>query len=111
MNKIKRQVSKARQRLMLGRFMRILCWSVFGGLICSTIGLAIPKLIHIPFVATPENEGVWIWSWVVAGAVVGFLIAAIVTWRRMESQLDTAVEVDRRFGLKERLSSAMSLSP
>ena len=42
--------------------------------------------------------------------VLSLLVAAYLTFSKMGSPVDVAVEVDRRFGLKERLSSAISLN-
>lgn len=111
MNEINKQVARARRRVNTGKFFTILTWAAFAGLLLAVIGMAIPKIWHLEFLQTQNHIDAWTYSWILGGAVFGFLIACGLTWRSRASQMDVAVEVDKRFGLKERLSSAMSLGP
>lgn len=110
MNEINKQVTRARRRMMLGKFAGVLTWSVFAGLLLATVGMAIPKIWHLDFLETQRNQDTWTYSWILGGTVLGFLVAAMLTWMGRESRLNVAIEVDKRFGLKERLSSAMALN-
>ena len=111
MNEINRQVARARRRMITGRFFHVLTWVVFAGLLLAVVGMAIPKIWHLEFLQSQDKIDAWTYSWILGGAVAGFLVAAALTWKNRESELNVAVEVDKRFGLKERLSSAMSLAP
>lgn len=111
MNTINKQVAQARRRMMTGRFFNILTWAAFAGLCLAVIGMAIPKIWYLEFLQTQQHHDAWTYSWIIGGAVLGFFVAAYLTWQKRESHLDVAVEVDKRFGLKERLSSALSLDP
>ncbi|MFK7766572.1 MAG: hypothetical protein AB8B55_05075 [Mariniblastus sp.] len=111
MNEINKQVSRARRRVNTGKFFSILTWAAFAGLLLAVVGMAIPKIWHLDFLQTQNHVDAWTYSWILGGAVFGFLVACTLTWRCRASQMDVAVEVDKRFGLKERLSSAMSLAP
>ena len=111
MNEINQQVRRARRRVVTGRFFNMLTLAAFSGLLVAVIGMAIPKIWHLSFLQTQNHHDAWVYSWIIGGAVIGFLAAAILTWKSQSSQMDVAVEVDKRFGLKERLSSAMSLTP
>ncbi len=111
MNEINQQVTRARRRLLLGRFFSVFCWALFGSLLVANIGLAIPKIWHLGFLESQGHKDAWLYSWILGSVVVGFILTAVLTWRSRPSQLSTAVEVDQRFGLKERLSSAISLNP
>jgi len=88
----------------------MLTMAAFCGLLVAVVGMAIPKIWHLDFLQTQNHHDAWVYSWIIGGAVLGFLTAAILTWRSRSTPMDVAVEVDKRFGLKERLSSAMSLS-
>ena len=44
MNEINKQVSRAKRRLITGRFFRVLTWSMFAGLLLAAIGMVIPKI-------------------------------------------------------------------
>lgn len=109
MNQINRQVGVARRRMMTSDFFSILTWGVFVGLLLAVIGLTIPKIWHLDFLEDQGNYSTWIYSWIAGGVVLGFLVAGVMTWINRASRLDAALEVDKRFGLKERLSSALSL--
>ncbi|MCH2178919.1 MAG: hypothetical protein MK106_08950 [Mariniblastus sp.] len=110
MNEIKKQVDRARFRIMLGELITIGCWSLFVGLMLASIALTIPKIWHLEFLEPATSTQAWNYSWMIAGLMVGVLCPLLrVTFRR-QSQLAAAVEVDQRFKLKSRLSSALSLS-
>jgi hypothetical protein len=106
MEEIKRQVVRAQRRLVLGQFLRVLGWSLFTSLLIAAIGLAIPRLwvLHV-------QPQVWDWSWIGGGIGVGLLMAAMWTYVIRRSRLDAAIELDRRYGLKERVSSTLALTP
>ena len=109
MNEINKKIRSARKRLMLGQFFSILTWAVFISLTVALIGVAIPKIWHLSFLESQQHRDAWLYSWILGATVVGFLTTAILTYVRRKSILDVATEVDRRFGLKERLSSAISI--
>ncbi len=104
MDTIYRQISAAQRRLVLQRFGRIITWSMFALLIVAAIGAAVPKIWALP--VSPE---IWLASWAGGAAFLAALVAAIVTYWTRPSLADTAIEVDRRFGLRERLSSTLAL--
>jgi hypothetical protein len=106
MEEIRKTVAVARRRLILQQFLAVLPWALLLALIVSVIGLAIPK-----FWVLSINDRVWIGSWIGGGLGAGLLIAVLWTFLVRRPALDAALELDRRFGLKERVSSALSLSP
>jgi hypothetical protein len=106
MDEIKRQVRVARRRMLLQRFLVIVAWSLFATLLVATVGLAIPKIRVVPV-----DPQVWMWSWLGGAFGVGLLIAVVWTCAVRSRLLEAAVEIDRRFQLKERVSSALALHP
>ena len=110
MNEIRQQIASAKLRLNEGRFFSTLGWSMFAGLLLAAIAILIPKIWHLGFLKTGEHHQTWVYSWVLGGAVLALLFSAMITWLLRPTGLEAAVEVDKRFGLKERLSSALSLS-
>jgi hypothetical protein len=105
MNEIKRQVGRAQRRLVLEQFARIAGWSLFATLVVAAIGLAVPRIWIIAV-----DPQAWDWSWIGGGIGVGLLMAIVWTFVVRRSALDAAIELDRRFGLKERVSSTLALS-
>ena len=111
MNEINKQVARAKRRLMTGQFFRVLTWSMFAGLLLATIGMLIPKIWHLAILENQRNQEIWTYSWIAGGLILALLVSTVLTWLNRRSTLDVAVEVDRRFNLKERLSSALALTP
>jgi len=109
MNEINKAVSTAQRRLAIGQFFSILTWAAFISLLVAVIGIAIPKIWHLGFLESQDHKDAWIYSWILGSIVIGFLFAGIFTYRKLLSRLDVATEVDHRFGLKERVSSALSI--
>lgn len=106
MNRIESQVRTARRRLILGIFGRSLCIALFAALIVATIACAVPGIR-----AVNVDAETWNMAWIigtVAVAVLGSLVYAIVA---APSKDRVALEVDKRFGLNERLSSSLSMTP
>jgi hypothetical protein len=106
MEEIRRQVNRAQRRLVLEQFFFIVGWSLFATLLIAAIGLAIPRIWALPII-----QRTWDLSWIGGGIALGLVLAGIWTYVIRRSRLDAAIEIDRRFGLKERVSSTLALSP
>jgi len=106
MEKIKHQVTIARRRMVTGKFLAVVTWSMFAMLLIAAIGLAIPKIWVVDV-----HPVAWMWSWIGGGLAAGLLIASIWTYVIRNTAVEAAIEIDRRFHLKERVSSALSLAP
>lgn len=106
MEEIKRQVSRARRRLITEQFLGVATWSLFAALLVSAIAIAIPKIWVVSFAGDT-----WTWSWLGGGLGAGLLLACLWTYWIRRSAMEAALEIDRRFGLKERVSSTLSLEP
>jgi len=104
MDSLKKQVSRARWRLILQQFLAVATWSLFASLgvslgavlvdrCCWSLGLTDVRL-----------------AWLLGSACgVGLLTAAIWTYVTRPRVHDAALELDKRFNLRERVSSALSL--
>jgi len=106
MDEIKRQVGRAHRRLVFQQFLFVVGWSLFATLLIAAIGLAVPRI----WVMAVDQQA-WDLSWIGGGIAAGLVMAGMWTWIIRRSQLDAAIELDRRFGLKERVSSTLALSP
>ena len=105
MEELRRHVSRAHRRLLLQQFLTALPWSLFIALVAAAMALLVPKLWPVSIDPT-----LWIAGWVGGSFVIGILAATIWTFAKSRSLLDAAIEVDRRFALKERISSTLALS-
>jgi len=102
---IERSVRKARRRLFLQLLVNRLavCWSV-----ALLLGLA--WVVAQPMLVPSPPE--WLW-WAVVGGLVGLATILAVVWAKLAtpSPRAAALEVDTRFGLRERVTTALGLSP
>lgn len=106
MDKLRAQVSRARQKLILEQFLRRLVWCMLVALVAALVAVAAPRLIAIENL--PPN---WDLGWLIGAVVAGLAAAAIWTFFSKRSSLDAAVELDHRYELRERIASSLSLSP
>lgn len=104
MDPIWKKASLARRRMISARFFAFFPYSVGALLLLAAIGVMLPKMV-----ALPVDGSVWYTSWLVAALVIGLLVSLVRTWIGRPSLADAAEEVDRRFQLRERLSSAVTL--
>ncbi len=81
-----------------------LTWCWFGTLLVAVGAIAAGKRW-----SPPVDQPAWAIGCVVAALVAGLLAAAVWSWARRQTALAAAVEIDRRFALKERVSSTLAL--
>lgn len=106
MDEIRHQVGKAHRRLVTQQFLNIFAWCLFAGLMVMAIGLIIPKVWYVAV-----DPQVWMISWIAAPLLLAVGIAGVWTYVARSAPLDAAIELDIRYGLKERVSSTLSLAP
>jgi hypothetical protein len=102
MDVLKQQVRRARRRLVFQRFLAVLSWSWFAWLLAAAVVVTVDKFFPL---------GLLTWAWPVAALVCGLLTAIIWCYATRRDELEAALEIDRRFGLKERVSSTYALAP
>jgi len=108
MDQLQQKVRNARSRLNLQVFLGIVTWSIFAWLIVAAIALAAPKIWTL---GLGQWSQTYTWSVVIGASAAGLVTAAVWTWLRRRGDLEAALEIDHRFGLKERISSTLALSP
>jgi hypothetical protein len=106
MDQLHKQIARARRRLIVEQFLGRLVRCLLAALVVVAIAVAVPRIVAI--------EGLserWDINWMIGGLIAGFMgtIAWTILWNR--STLDAAMEIDRRFDLRERVASSLSLSP
>jgi len=111
MDQIIRPVQQAQRRLLVGRFFYLLSWTLLIGLTVALIGLALPKFWYLSWLQSAEGLSQWNYGWLLGGVALALLSAGWLTVQSLEPRLVVAAEVDKRFQLKERLSSALCLRP
>jgi hypothetical protein len=106
MDQLQQQVARARRRLIIeqfaGRFVRCLLWA----LSLATLAIAAPRVVAIN--GLPAQ---WDMAWLGGSILAALVVTAAWTFISNRSPLDAAIEIDRRFDLRERIASSLSLSP
>lgn len=105
MDTLLKQVAAAHRRLVFEQFVRRLVVCLTATLGVAAVAVAAPKAWPLP--TLPPWWGA---AWLAGGATLGVLAAGAWTLARRRSHLDAAIEVDKRFNLRERVASSMSLT-
>jgi hypothetical protein len=104
MDNISQQIRIASRRLFVQSYLATLPrWLLVTFSLCF-IGLLLPKIIVIDV-----NLELWNQIWLGTSAGIAILGNGLRTWLRHPSHEQVAMEVDKRFSLRERLSSALLL--
>lgn len=103
METLRKQVDRAQRRLILQSLAGKLAWCWFATLTAAAIAIGIGKFW--PSI----DQTTWVLGSIGAALAVGAVVALAWTWATRPAALEAAVEIDRRFGLKERVSSALAL--
>lgn len=101
MEELARQVRTAQRRLGVQRFVGVLGWCCLVGLSVALVLIAVDKFWPI---------GLEPWVWPAGGLSLGIVAAVFWSIARGRGPVDAAIEIDRRFGLKERVSSTLAMS-
>lgn len=102
---VERQVRRASRRLFVQALLNSLVWC-WAGALAAAVGwfLLEPLLL-------PGADGALRW-FVAAGCfATGTVVAVLLTCQMAPSRLDAALALDARFGLKERVTTSLSLTP
>ena len=105
MNELRDQVARARRRLVLEQFLAHSVWCLSAALAVAAVAIAVPRVIAIA--GLPDR---WDAVWLASALGAGLLAAAVWTIVSRRTALDAAIEIDRRFDLRERVASSLSLS-
>jgi hypothetical protein len=100
MDELRKQVRRAQRRITLQRFVSVLGWCWFAALLIALMIIVVDKYHPLSVQA---------WIWFAGAAALGLLGAVIWTALSRAPDLEAAMEIDRRFALKERVSSALAM--
>lgn len=106
MEKVLEQVRVARRRLAMQMFFAYAAWTLLVALTLAAIAVGVHQ--RYPSAIDPR---VWNISALAAGLLLGLAAALFWTWWKRPSVLSAAAEIDRRFELRERISSRLALTP
>jgi septal ring factor EnvC (AmiA/AmiB activator) len=105
MEELQKQVQRARWRMTMQQFFQVVAWWLFTTFAIAAVAIAIPKIWYLNI-----DSDIWVVSWLGGALAVGLLGSLLTTWFVRRGVLDAAMEIDRRYGLKERVASSLSLT-
>jgi hypothetical protein len=106
MDQLREQVARAVRRLVLEQFLARSVWCLFAALAVAAVAIAVPRIVTID--ALPVH---WDAMWFLAAIIGGLMATAVWTLLSRRTALEAAIEIDRRYDLRERVASSLSLSP
>src|SRR5207253_6500750 len=100
-----KQLTRVHRRLLVQSLVNSLIWFWAGSILLAAVWFIVQPL-------TLEHPPVWL-RWVVAGGVVGLgtVLAVVVGALRAPTKLAAALSLDSAFGLKERVTTSLTLTP
>lgn len=104
MNTLYRQVTKARRMLWLQTILNVFSWSLIAAFTVCFLGLLVPKIIFLP----PSFSN-WNYYWLGGAAFASVAVTTVIASLNRPTVMSSAIELDRRFNLRERTSSALQL--
>jgi hypothetical protein len=98
-----RQLARVSRRLFLQTLVDILAWCWAAALVLSAVWLLVE-----PLLPGERTDGL---RWAVAGGIglTGTMLAVLLAVLRAPNKLEAALSLDERFGLKERVTTSLSL--
>jgi len=102
-NALHRQLARVSRRLFLQTLVDVLAWCWAGALVLAAVWLLVEPLI-------PGERADWV-RWAVVGGVglAGTMLAVLLAVLRAPNKLLAALTLDERFGLKERVTTSLTL--
>ena len=104
MDIINRQISRARRLLWTQAILNIFTSCLIIAFTICFFGLLVPKIWFLPYTFAS-----WSQVWLIAGGLLAALMAVTISLFYRPSAMYSAIEIDRRFGLRERISSALQM--
>ncbi|MCA9103894.1 MAG: hypothetical protein KDA83_00630, partial [Planctomycetales bacterium] len=109
MSPVQARVHSAAQRLDAQRRVQLLPWTLGLGVLLATAAIVVPKIWY--WERPSSLLSWWTTGWLLLAAAIGVVAAEVFVRVRRTATLRAAIEIDRRLGLRERVSTACSLPP
>jgi hypothetical protein len=100
METLLKQVRRAERRLLWQRMAHAVCWCWFGAFLVAALLVGVDRFWPLGISAS------W---WIASAAFIGPVLAGVWTVAHRRGAMEAAIEMDQRFGLKERVSSTVAM--
>ena len=102
MDNLLKEIRRVQRRLALQRFLGVLGWCWFASLLAAAVVIGAARFYPL---------GIVDWQWLAGFLAAGLVAAVGWTLLAITPALQAALEIDHRFGLKERVSSTLAMHP
>jgi len=102
MDNLLKEIRRVQRRLALQRFLGVLAWCWFASLLAAAVVIGAARFYPL---------GIVDWQWLAGFLATGLVAAIGWTFLAITPTLQAALEIDHRFGLKERVSSTLAMHP
>lgn len=106
MEVIQRQVNRVSRLLWARTILKVTAWALMIAFSVCFAALLVPKIWFIPY----QFEA-WSLRWMAGCGAAAAAVTVLVSLLKRPSKMQSAIELDQRFGLRERVSSALLLTP
>ena len=105
MNNLLKEIRRVQRRLAVQHFLGILGWCWFGSLLAAAVAVAAARIWPLETVMRIRD-----WHWLAGFLAAGLIVAVGWTLLTVTPAIRAALEIDRRCGLKERVSSTLAMN-
>ena len=106
MDIIQRQVNRVARLLWTKAILSVLAWTLIVAFSVCFVALLVPKVWFLPY-----QFDAWSLRWLAGCGLSAVLVTAIAALMNRPGKMQSAIQLDQRFGLRERVSSALLLTP
>ena len=100
MDNLLKEIRRVQRRLAFQRFLGVLGWCWFASLLAAAVVIGAARFYPL---------GIVDWQWLAGFLAAGLVAAVAWTFWAITPALQAALEIDHRFGLKERVSSTLAM--
>ena len=100
MDNLLKEIRRVQRRLAVQRFLGVLGWCWFASLLAAAVVIAAARFYPL---------GIVDWQWLAGFLAAGLVVAVAWTLWAIAPTLQAALEIDQRYGLKQRVSSTLAM--
>jgi hypothetical protein len=104
MDRLLNEIRRVQRRLAAEHFLNILGWCWFASLLAAALAMGAARIWPLEAIV-----GVRDWHWLAGFLAAGLIVAVAWTLLTVAPAIRAALEIDRRCGLKERVSSTLAM--
>jgi hypothetical protein len=104
MDNLLKEIRRVQRRLAVQHFLGVLGWCWFAALVAAAIAVGAARIWPLEDVTRIRD-----WHLLAGFLAAGLAVAAVWTFLKLTPVIPAALEIDRRCGLKERVSSSLAM--